>query len=98
MQEQHSGTFIQFHCHIGHIFGRDDMAAAQLDSLERSFGMSLRLLKERIELCREAAKTARTSAQESEAEDWDNAAEEAASRVQLLTKLLEAGWKRPEMQ
>jgi len=96
MQEHRIGTFIQYQCHIGHVFGRNDVAAAQLDSLERSFGTSLRLLKERIELCRQAADTERKACQDRQAEDWDRAAEEAESRVGLLTDLLQAGWKRPE--
>ena len=96
MAEQQIGNFIQYRCHIGHVFGRDDMAAGQLDSLERSFGMSLRLLRERIELCRQASRMARGDQQAEQAEEWDEAAQEAASRARLLTDLLEAGWKRPE--
>ena len=98
MQTEERGNYIQYRCHIGHMFARNDMADAQLDSLERSFGASLRLLKERIELCRDSAQTERASQQENEAEAWDKAAEEAETRVSLLTDLLEAGWKRPEIQ
>jgi two-component system chemotaxis response regulator CheB len=98
MQEEAVGTFIQYRCHVGHIFGRDEMAAAQLDSLERNFGASLRLLKERIDLCRDAAKMARSAEQNDEAESWQEAADEAEARIGLLTDLLETGWKRPELE
>jgi len=98
MQKEAIGTFIQYRCHIGHVFARDDMAAAQLDSLERSFGSSLRLLKERIELCRDAAAHAEAGGKDKEAEFWGTAAEESESRVRSLTDLLETGWKRPELE
>ena len=97
MQEEAIGTYIQYRCHIGHVFGRDDMAAAQLNALEQSFGASLRLLKERMELCRRAAKTAEAAGQAEEAGFWEKAAEESESRVRSLTDLLESGWKRPEL-
>ena len=79
------------------MLSRDDMAAAQLDSLERSFEVSLRLLKERIELCREAASAARACQQDGEALSWEAAAQESESRVRLLTDLLGAGWQQPEL-
>ena len=97
MREQQIGTFIRYRCHIGHAFGRDEVAAAQLESLEQSFGTSLRLLKERIELCRGAANIERAAQQDQEAESWEKAAEEAQSRVRLLMDLLQAGWNRPEL-
>lgn len=98
MREKQSGRFIRYQCHIGHAFGRDDVAAAQLDWLERTFGASLRLLKERVDLCRNAADSARAAERQNETDAWDKAAEEAESRIQLVTDLLEAGWQRPELE
>ena len=98
MRQEQSGSFLQYRCHIGHVFARNDLAAAQLDSLEKSFGTALRQLKERIDLCQHSAKAARGDQQDGHAEQWDQAAEEAASRVRMITDLLEAGWKRPELR
>ena len=97
MQQDNIGTYVRFRCHIGHAYGMDEMAAGQLDSLERACGASLRLLKERVELCAEAAKAARAVQLEHNALAWESAAEESESRVRILAGLLESGWLRPDL-
>ncbi len=85
------GSYTQFRCHIGHVFGTREAAQAQFDALEATLEQALRLLNERKEFCREAARDAQS------AEAWNAAALQSEVRFKELTKLLEDDWTRPEL-
>jgi two-component system, chemotaxis family, protein-glutamate methylesterase/glutaminase len=93
-----TGSYLQFRCHIGHVFGDKEMALGQFGALEKLLESSLRLLKERIKLCQELAGAERTAKQEQAARAWEAARQQSEARLSALTGLLEQEWVRPELE
>ena len=89
------GTLTQFHCHIGHVYTADVMAAAQFAALEWTLASALRSLREREELCRQMKDNARGAGDADAAARWETAAQEARERGGALQQLLEQEWTYP---
>lgn len=95
MDRNDIGTLRQYRCHIGHAYTADTMASAQLDGLEAGMERALRLVNERIEMCRRMAE--RPDPSDGEARStWLAAREEAEQRADAMVDLLSAGWMAPE--
>lgn len=88
------GTLTQYRCHIGHAYTGEAMAAAQLEQLEAGVETALRLVNERIEMCRQMAGSPDTPDEETKAA-WLAAMREAEQRADALSELLCAGWTAP---
>ena len=85
----------QFHCHIGHVYTAEVMAAAQFSALEWTLAAALRSLSERGELCRQMAEKARNAGDANALAGWETAVREAGERSDVLRQLLEKEWTRP---
>jgi two-component system, chemotaxis family, protein-glutamate methylesterase/glutaminase len=97
LRKEAKGSYTQYRCHIGHIYGELELAQAQFDVLDASLQQSIRLLNERKRMCLDAAEAARLGNHEQEAKLWDNAAQEARARFEQIERLLEIEWTRPEL-
>jgi two-component system chemotaxis response regulator CheB len=97
LRKDAKGSYTQYRCHIGHVFGELELAQAHFDVLDTSLQQSIRLLNERKKMCLDAAEAARRSGQEREAKRWEKAATEANSRFEQAEQLLRADWTRPEL-
>lgn len=94
--ERHQlGMLTQYRCHIGHAYTGVSMAAAQFEQMEKGIEMALRLLNERIEICRQMAERSDVPDEATKAA-WLTAMEEAEQRADAISELLSAGWLSPE--
>jgi two-component system chemotaxis response regulator CheB len=89
------GKLTQYRCHIGHSYTAEAMAAAQFAQMESGVEVALRMLNERIEVCRQMAeRPGATDATRRAA--WLAAMEQAEQRADSITELLSAGWLSAE--
>src|SRR5262249_51649198 len=72
MRQETIGMLSQYRCHIGHALSAEDMAAAQVEIVERSLEIAVRALNENRVLCQQIA-----SAAKGEPGLWADAHEEA---------------------
>jgi two-component system chemotaxis response regulator CheB len=98
MREQRVGGLTRFVCHIGHQMTAEVLAASQLEDLENNLSAVLRTLNERIGLCRGIADKYLATGNNSAAETWTCAADEAARRENTLKELVKLPWHHPENQ
>jgi two-component system chemotaxis response regulator CheB len=89
------GTLTQYRCHIGHAYTGAAMASAQFENLESGVERALRLINERIEMCRQMAGRPDVADDAAKAA-WLAAMEEAEQRADAMSELLSAGWLSPE--
>ncbi|HEX5314576.1 MAG TPA: chemotaxis protein CheB [Gammaproteobacteria bacterium] len=89
------GTLQQYRCHIGHAYTAEAMASAHLDRMEAGMEKALRLLNERIEICRRMAERPEVPDEKMKAA-WFGAMEQAEQRADAMGELLSAGWLAPE--
>jgi two-component system chemotaxis response regulator CheB len=90
------GTLVRFDCHIGHGLTAEAMAAGQISEIERGLEAALRRLNERIELCRQMDKKARSDGDARRAELWRSALVEAEERALAMDQLLLGNWIQPQ--
>jgi two-component system chemotaxis response regulator CheB len=90
MSEEHTGTLLQFRCHIGHVLTAETMLAAQFNQVEAKLAACFAALNERAELCRRMGAAA--AAQGQDAASYDAAAKEALERAKAIKTLLESEW------
>jgi two-component system chemotaxis response regulator CheB len=96
MREESMGALTRFRRHIGHVMTAEVLAAQQLEELEKSLSSLLRLLNERVALCRDIAEKHAANGNARQAEVWARAAEQAASREMAAQQLVNAEWVHPE--
>jgi two-component system chemotaxis response regulator CheB len=89
------GTLTQYRCHIGHSYTAEAMAAAQFTQMEGGIEAALRMLNERIEICRQMAERPDAPDQDQRTA-WLAAKEQAEQRTDTISELLSAGWLSPE--
>jgi two-component system chemotaxis response regulator CheB len=87
MRQETIGTLARYRCHIGHALTAEDMAAAQVEVVEKSLETAVRALNENRVLCQQIASTAKGGPG-----IWADAHEEAERRLKALQKILEEGW------
>ena len=96
LSEQVVGKQTQFSCHIGHVMNVEVLAIAQREAIEKDLNAVLRMLNERIELCRSMGQKSALMGDEQARERWTAAEEEAQSRVGPVRQLAEAEWMHSE--
>ena len=62
MRHTGNGPTAEFRCHTGHYFGVGEVAEGQRSALEEALVVAVRVLNERVELCRQMRESARTPA------------------------------------
>jgi two-component system chemotaxis response regulator CheB len=96
MSEQVVGKLTQFRCHIGHVMSAEVLEVAQRGELEQSLNTALRLLSERIELCRQMANKCGLMGDAQGKDGWTEAAKESEMRIDMLRELAEIEWSQPD--
>jgi len=87
---EHTGTLLQFRCHIGHVLTAETMLAAQFNIVDVKLAACLAALNERAELCRQMSDAA--PAQAIDGGLYEAAREEALERARVIKGLLESEW------
>jgi two-component system chemotaxis response regulator CheB len=96
MRQRQIGQLVDFRCHIGHRMTAEILAATQLELLENQLSSVLRILNERVALCRDMAEKCLAAGQTRNAEAWELAADEALQRETRAKEMAEIGWAHPE--
>jgi two-component system chemotaxis response regulator CheB len=84
LNELHSEKLPRFRCQIGHAYGGETLAAAQVDVLEEALGTALRTHRERMVLFRRMQESAQIRGFTHAAERWDRAASEAERSSEVI--------------
>jgi len=85
----------QYRCHIGHRFSAAEVLDGQIDEVDRAIGVALRVLNERIELCRHMSEDAREGGRSMGVAHWKRLRDEAEEQLQVLQQFLARPPARP---
>ena len=91
MSTEHTGTLLQFRCHIGHVLSAETMLGAQFTTLEWKLAASLASLNERAELCRLMAQEMQRRGHD--IAEVSAAREETLERAGLIKSMMESEWR-----
>jgi len=83
-----NGPLLEFRCHTGHHFGVDELADGQRSALEEALVVAVRVLNERVELCREMMESARAAGRSLGVAYWDRLKNEAGEQLEVLVRFL----------
>ncbi len=84
LREVEGTTVKQYRCHIGHAFGVEEVAAGQAEKVENAIGVAIRVLNERVELCRDMAKSASDAGRTMGVAYWRRLQDEAEEQLAVL--------------
>jgi two-component system chemotaxis response regulator CheB len=84
-----NGPTAEFRCHTGHNFGVDEIADGQRSSLEEALVVAVRVLNERVELCRQMMESARAARRDMGMAYWEKLKREADEQLEVLVRFLE---------
>jgi chorismate mutase len=90
MSAEHTGTLLQYRCHIGHVMTAETMLAAQFTMVEAKLAACLAALNERAEICRQMSEAAAALGQD--VETFNAARNEVFERAEVIKALLESEW------
>lgn len=79
---------LQFRCHVGHVYTGEGMAREQNETLERSLWMSVRLVKDKVLLLRQLARSADDRGDRDMARRLDESARKAEAHERALQNIL----------
>jgi two-component system, chemotaxis family, protein-glutamate methylesterase/glutaminase len=79
---------VRFRCQIGHAYGPESLAAAQVDGLEQALVTAVRTHRDRLALFNRMAEVAREKGLSHAAERWEAAASEAEAAAKLISDAL----------
>jgi two-component system, chemotaxis family, protein-glutamate methylesterase/glutaminase len=79
---------VRFRCQIGHAFGPESLAAAQVDGLEQALVTAVRTHRDRLALFHRMAEVAREKGLSHAAQRWTSAAAEAEAAADLISGAL----------
>jgi two-component system chemotaxis response regulator CheB len=83
------GSLVEFRCHTGHHFGIDEIAEGQRSALEEALVVAVRVLNERVELCRQMMDSARDAGRDMGVAYWQRLKDEAKEQLEVLVQYLE---------
>ena len=83
-------------CRLGHRFAVAEMDEAQFRQTRRVFETALRMFDERAELARRLARAQRQRGRPVSAEHWEATTREMEDAAEVLRRLFEPGWRRPD--
>jgi two-component system chemotaxis response regulator CheB len=78
----------QYRCHTGHSFGAEEVLDGQIEEVDHALGVALRVLNERVELCRHMAEYARSGGRSLGIAHWDRLKTEAEEQLHVLQQFL----------
>jgi two-component system, chemotaxis family, protein-glutamate methylesterase/glutaminase len=79
---------VRFRCQIGHAYGPESLAAAQVDGLEQALVTAVRTHRDRLALFRRMAEVAHAKGLTHAARRWEEAASEASAAAELISGAL----------
>jgi two-component system chemotaxis response regulator CheB len=83
------GTAVkQYRCHTGHGFGAEEVLDGQIEEVDHALGVALRVLNERIELCRRMTEDARAGGRSLGLAHWERLKHEAEEQFCVLQQFL----------
>lgn len=77
-------TVKQYRCHLGHAFGAEEVAVGQAEKVENAIGVAIRVLNERVELCRQMGKSASDAGRTMGVTYWRRLQHEAEQQLAVL--------------
>ncbi|MGE0258465.1 MAG: chemotaxis protein CheB [Alphaproteobacteria bacterium] len=83
------GPLEEFRCHTGHHFGVGEVADGQRSTLDEALVIAVRVLNERVELCRQMMESARAAGRDLGVAYWQRLRGEADEQLQVLVRFLE---------
>jgi len=89
MRRSGNGPTAEFRCHTGHKFGVGEVADGQRSALEEALVTAVRVLNERVGLCREMMESARTAGRHLGVAYWERLKSEAGEQLEVLVRFLE---------
>jgi two-component system chemotaxis response regulator CheB len=81
---------VRFRCQVGHAYGPESLAAAQVDGLEQALVSAVRTHRDRLALFHRMAEVAREKGLAHAARRWEQAATEAEASADLIAGALAA--------
>ncbi|MBV9583867.1 MAG: chemotaxis protein CheB [Alphaproteobacteria bacterium] len=78
----------EYRCHIGHRFGAKEVLDGQIEEVDHALGVAVRVLNERVELCRHMVENARTGGRTMGVRHWDRLRAEVEEQLQILHQFL----------
>ena len=84
-----NGPAAEFRCHTGHNFGVGEVAEGQRSALEEALVTAVRVLNERVGLCRDMRESARSAGRDMGAAHWERLKGEAEEQLAVLVRFLE---------
>lgn len=81
------GSNVHFQCHVGHAFSPRTLVNGNSEALEEALWMALRIIQERITICKELALVQRPGPNSS-ARHFEEEAREAEARARVLRSVL----------
>ena len=77
-----------YRCHIGHHFAAEEVLTGQLQAVDHAVGVAVRVLNERVELCRHMADNARAGGRKMGVDHWKRLEKEAEDELTVLQRFL----------
>jgi two-component system chemotaxis response regulator CheB len=82
------GELVRYRCHLGHAYGLDALASAQIDKVDRALSSALRALEERIHVIRRLENEARQARRERLAKNWEARARDYEHQAAAIRNIL----------
>jgi two-component system chemotaxis response regulator CheB len=95
LSEIRMDNLLRFQCHIGHAFLAESLLASQAEKIEHLLWSTLRMLKEHATLTRQMANEAREQNDPLTAQRFEEQAQQARQRTELIRQLLLIGKVNP---
>jgi two-component system chemotaxis response regulator CheB len=86
LREAGGSAVKEYRCHIGHAFGPEEVLNGQAGEVERAIGMAVRVLNERVELCRQMGENARAGGRAMGVTHWHRLQKEAEEHLTALQR------------
>jgi two-component system chemotaxis response regulator CheB len=88
MRETKGKGIKEYRCHIGHRFAAEEVLTGQVEVVDHALGVAVRVLNERIELCRQMAENARAGGRTMGIDHWRRLQKEAEDQLAVLQRFL----------
>ncbi|MBE9127270.1 MULTISPECIES: hypothetical protein [unclassified Coleofasciculus] len=93
--EMRKGSVLRFECHVGHAFLGESLLESQAEDIEHLLWSTLRALKEHSKITRQMANEAREQNDPLRTERFENQAQQAQQRAELIRQVLLIGRGNP---
>jgi two-component system, chemotaxis family, protein-glutamate methylesterase/glutaminase len=88
LREAGSTAVKEYRCHIGHRFAPEEVLTGQNEEVEHALGVAMRVLNERVELCRQMGENARNGGRTMGVKHWQRLLGEAEQQLEVLQRFL----------